>query len=67
MAKAKAERNLKIVAMYDDTTRRNSFNAIARQFDLAPQTVQEIYKRTKAKLNLQVNSGINDRQEGGQA
>lgn len=48
--KSKLERNLKIVAMRDDPKNQYSYNSLGRQFDLAPQTIQEIYKRTKAKL-----------------
>lgn len=49
MSKAKTERNKKIVELYDDTTKKLSFRAIANIFQIAESRVRKIYFREKDK------------------
>lgn len=48
MAKAKLDRNKKIVAYRDDPVNKHSFRSIASIFQLAESTVREIYYREKS-------------------
>ena len=47
MAHKKIERNLKIVSMYDDKTKKWTFIALAKMFQITEARVRQIYYSNK--------------------
>ena len=50
MSHAKVERNKRIIEMYDDTTRKYTFRALANMFQISEAAVRKIYFREKKKM-----------------